>query len=379
MTLPFSRTVNVTVTRTGAPATRRGFGVPLFLTSVAKAGILDADNLTRAYGSIEEVLVDWDATDAFAIAATAAFSQNPRPLQIKAGFYDAAVAVDATTMIDAIADLNDFDNAWYWLTVEAALRDTAMADGLIDWVETQNKFLMLGSNDVLHEDVNDTTNISARHKNTVKRTAVFYHTDASLYPCVAFAASLGTYNFDEPNTAYTGKFKSLAGITPINVRSSQVQAITGFTPALGQSVAAGHMANTYIDIGGINQTTEGSTLTPNLFIDEIHTGDWIIARTEEEMLNILTQNDIVQYDDRGMQLLASAPRQLMSIARSAGFVAQDLDPESGDFLASVEIIVPSVFDVTESQRQNRIAPPIQVRYRYAGAVHYTTVNYTITF
>jgi hypothetical protein len=38
-----------------------------------------------------------------------------------------------------------------------------------------------------------------------------------------------------------------------------------------------------------------------------------------------------------------------------------------------------VFDVPEAQRKARIAPAIAVRFRYAGAVHYTTINYTMTF
>jgi len=379
MTLPITRVVNVTASSTPAPAATRGFGVTLFLTSVAKAGILDADNLTRVYGSVDEVLVDWDATDPFAIASIAAFNQNPRPLQIKVGFYDSAVVVDAATAIDAIADLNDFDSAWYRLTVEDTLRDTPIVDGLISWVQTQPKILYLGTNDELHEDVSDTTNVSARHKGTVDRTATFYHSDASLYLCVSQAASDSTFNFDDPNSAFTSKFKRLEGITPLNIRTSAVQAITGFTPALGQSVAAGHCANTYVDIGGINQTTEGSTLTPNVFLDKIAACDWVVARTEEAILNVLNQNQIVQFDDRGIQLLVNTVRSITDRARDAGFIAQDIDPETGNFLESVIITAPSAFDVPESQRQARIAPPIQVQMRFAGAIHYATVNYSVSF
>jgi hypothetical protein len=38
-----------------------------------------------------------------------------------------------------------------------------------------------------------------------------------------------------------------------------------------------------------------------------------------------------------------------------------------------------VFDVPASQRKARIAPAIGVRFRYSGAVHYTTINYRMTF
>jgi len=380
MTLPYSRVVNVNVSRNSGFPSRRGFGVALFLTSHEVAGELDASNLTKTYGSIEEVLVDFATTTEFYKAASAAFGQNPRPLQVKAGFYDDAAVTDAATLAAAIAAIVDIDNQWYWLGVEQELRDTAMLDGLVTWVQTQNKFFMPESNDILTESVSDTTSFAARHKNTVDRTGAYYHSDASLYPAFAFMASLGTRNFDDADSAYTGKFKQLAGITPMDIGSAKVQAVTGFTPALGQSVAAGHCANTYVDIGGTNLTVEGSTLTPNVFIDEIHFTDWLIARTEEEMLALFMKNDRIPYTNVGMEQLASVPRKVLSIAQNAGLIADDdVDVDSGEFLPAITVTVPNVLTTTETQRKSRIAPAIEITFRYAGAVHYTTVNYTISF
>ncbi|MEM9359956.1 MAG: DUF3383 family protein, partial [Pseudomonadota bacterium] len=174
-------------------------------------------------------------------------------------------------------------------------------------------------------------------------------------------------------------YKPLQTVSPIAVRSAAVQSITGYTPQLGQSEAAGHMANTYIDIGGQDFVVEGSMLTPNVFIDEIHTTDWIIARTEEELLGILLNNDRVPFTDTGLEQLAGAARTVMQQAQRAGLVANDINPVTGEYEAAVTITVPDVFDVPESQRKARTAPPISVRFRYAGAVHYTTVNYQMTF
>lgn len=380
MTLPYSRTVNVTVSKnTGFPS-RRGFGVLLFLTSQEVAGELDASNLTKAYGSIEEVAADFSSTDDFYKAALAAFSQNPRPLQIKAGYYNRGEADPTPTDIQTAMDaIEQSDSNWYWLTIEPLLRDKNTLDGLITWIEARNKMMIADSNDVFHETLSDTSSFSARHKDTVERTAVFYHTDSNEFPGVALSAKLSTFNFDDANTAYTGKFKNLAGISPVNIGSDAVQSVTGFVPQIGQSTASGHLANTYVDIGGKNLVVEGSTLTPNVFIDEIHATDWIIARTEEEILGILMNNNRVPFTDQGMQLLASAPRNVMELARRSGLVAEDLNPLTGEYEASVEVTVPSVFDVPESQRKARIAPAIEIKFRYASAVHYSTINYSISF
>lgn len=377
--LPYNRVVNVTLSRNDAFPSRRGFGTALILTTVAKTGEVDATHRTKLYGSIEEVVEDWATTTDVYKAALSAFSQNPRPLQIKVGF----VAIDGTpTAAELQAELDALYNAdqdWYFLTIDTALRDQAYTDGLIAWVEAKPKLAILDSNAVATQDPEDTTSIAARNKGEFERTGVFYHPNAAMFPAVALAAYMSTRNFDDANTAYTAKFKNLKGIEAVNIGSAAVTAVTGFTPGVGQSETVGHMANTYIDIGSRNFTVEGSTLTANVFLDEIHTTDWIIARTEEEALGILLNNARIPFTDQGMQMLAGAARTVMQQATRAGLVAQDVDPTTGEYAPAVEITVPSVFDVPESQRKARIAPAISVRFRYAGAVHYTTINYIMTF
>lgn len=378
--LPYSRTVLVTLSRNDAFPSRRGFGTPLFLTSVSKPGKLSSTIRTHLYGSMDEVAADWSPSDDFYKAAQEAFAQEPRPIQIKAGYYaPVSGGIDDEELADELDIIYDYDQDWYWLCVETALRDTAALDGLIAWVEAKNKFAIIDSNIATMTDPSNTTNVAARHKGTVERTAVFYHSDVAEHGAFALAAILGTRNFDDANTAYTAKFKELKAVAPINKPSSDVTAITGFVPAIGQSTAAGHMANTQVDIGGRNFIVEGSTLTPNVFIDEIHATDWIIARTEEQLLGILLNDARIPFTDAGMEQLASAARVVMRVASRAGLIADDLNPETGQYEPSVTYDVPSVFDVPASQRKARIAPAITVRFRYAGAVHYSTINYQMSF
>lgn len=384
--IPYSRVVNVSLTRSDAFPQRRGFGVAGLLTSKTIASKLDASNLTRAYGSIEEVAADFATSDAFYKAAEQAFSQNPRPLQIKALWYDGTAyagaadqAAEEAVLTGALDDIQEADPNWYWLDVEASLRDEGALDAVVAWLEAHTKLGIITSNDALLKDDTDDTNIAARHKGTVERTAIFYHEDATLYPGFALAALLGTFNFDNSQSAYTAKFKKLQAITASNIASAEVQAITGFVPALGQDTDSGHCALAYIDIGDRDFVVEGSTLTPNVFIDEVHATDWIIARTEEEALGILLNNARVPYDDSGMEILASAPRVVMGLADRAGLIAHDQDPNTTDYEPNFTVTVPSVFDVPAAQRKARVSPPIDTVFRYAGAVHYTTIRYEMQF
>ena len=380
MTLPYSRTVRVTMSRNDAFPARRGFGTPLLLINTAIEDVLDVDNRTKLYASMDEVDADWAADSEPYKAALAAFSQNPRPIQIKFGYVAGTPGtMTAAEMQTQLGLIFDADQDWYFVNFVRAFRDTVAADGVVAWVQAQSKMAILDSNAETMTVASDDTNIAARHKGTVDRTAIFWHPDVDLYGGFALAAKLSTFNFDEANSAYTAKFKQLLGISPVNIGSAAVTAASGFTPQLGQAVVTGHLANTYVDIGGQPIVVEGSTLRPNVFIDEIHATDWIIARTEEEILGVLIKNKRVPYTDAGIEQLVSAIRIVMQQAIRAGLIAEDLNPVSGLYEAAIEYIIPSVFDVPESQRKARIAPDIQVRFRYAGAVHYVVVNYQMTF
>lgn len=379
--LPISRNVRVTLTRQNRFATRRGFGVPLLLTSATVAGVLDSAHPIFYAASLDEVAAHWDAGDPPYDAAAAAFSQNPRPLTIAFGWYSIPTegGVTAVSISDALDHIQDYDTGWYWIDVEPSLRDKAALDGLVSLVEAQTKLAILTSNDVKITNKTDTTNIAARHKGTVERTAVFYHPTASLYPGFALAAVLGTYSFDNANSAYTAKYKFLAGITPINILSNAAAAADGFVPAIGQNSATGNLANIYIDQGGQNQVEQGSVLKQNVFIDEIHSGDWLVARCEEELLNVLRNNQVVGMDDKGMETLASAPRVVMQQAQRAGIIAEDINAETGEYEAAYVIDVPSIFDIPASQRKNRIAPPITTYFRAKGAVHYAQADFIVSY
>lgn len=378
--LPYSRVVRVTLSRDDSYPEQRGFGIPLFLTTQEKVGVLTELLRTRAYGSIEEVADEWDAEDEFYKAATAAFMQNPRPVQIKVGFLNLDSSPSAQELQDELDAIQDFDPLWYWVDVEAPLRDGAFLEGLFEWVEARTKLSVITSNDEDTETTSTSTSLAALCKDRFERSAIFYQTadNADEYPGYAYAALLGTFNFDEADSAYTGKFKKLQGITPVNLGSNAVQQITGFQPQLGMSATAGNCANCYIDIGGQDFVVEGSTLTPNVFIDEIHATDWIISRTEEQALAVKLNAKRVPFTDAGMEMLASAATIVMTQATRAGLIAIDLD-DNGDYKPAIEYFVPSVFDVPASQRAARIAPEIVVKFRYAGAVHYTTIHYRMTF
>lgn len=377
---PYSRTLLVTVSRAAIQTRRRGLSTPLFLTSQGVVGKLSASLRTREYASMDEVEVDFSAGDAFYDAAEAAFSQDPAPIRIKAGFYTAPTSGDITEndMKDELDAIADYDPDFYGVGIEEDLHDKAGAQAVIEWTQANGRLAAIESADAAMELANDTTSIAGVNKNLYDRSGVFYHTDSGKYLGFAALASALTNNFDEANARYTMKFKRIVGIAPIDKPSSVITAITGFVPQVGQGAVTGNMANTVIDIDGTYFLVEGSTLTSNVFMDEIHATDWVRMRSEEELLNLLLKNKSIPYTDEGMEMLASVPRRIMAQGRRAGIVDGDrFDPETRQTLPGVIYEIPSVFDVLESQRRARIAPEITVKFRYPGSVHYATLRYSV--
>ena len=378
--LPYSRVVDVNLSRNDRFPTQRGFGTGLILTTTAVAGEVDADNRTKIYANMDEVKADWAAGTNTYEQCNIVFAQEPTPLRIKVGYVNVtpgmSTAANLKTELDAIYDS---DQDFYAILIDRAMRDDDMLDGLVEWTEAKSKINMIDSNDPLLKDDTDDTNIAARHKGTVDRTAVFYHDDATEYLAAAAWAYMATRNLDQADSAYTVKFKRAKLVSPVNVGVAAVTAVTGFVEAIGQSESAGHCANTFVDIGDQDFITSGSVLRQNVFLDEIHSSDYIIARTEEKALALFLNNARIPYTDQGMQQLASVPRAVMQQGVRSGIVATDRNPTTGFYEPAFVITVPSVFDVPESQRKARISPVISVRFRYAGAVHYTTINYQMTF
>lgn len=384
--LPYSRVVDVTVTRQDNFVARRGFGTPLFLQSKMVTGQVSNAKRTKLYASIEEVAVDFLTSDEAYKAAQTAFSQNPRPIAIKIGYYDAtAVAgganpgAKAALLTTELNTVRDYDGDWYFLTVEDDLRDqTTVTDAISAWAEARTVIAIVDSNDAGMKSSSNITNLAYRLKQLdYERTAVFWHETAAEYPSMALAAVLSSRVLDDDESAYTPAFKQFRGITPSNISSAELQAVTGFIPQLGQDKAAGHLASAYVNIGGQNHVQFGSVCSPNDFIDEVHVGDWLKARTEEEMFNVLLNNARVAFDDRGMALLASAVELVMNRAEAAGVIAADYDDLTREYSPSYKLTIPRALSVPASQRNARISPPIRIEFRYAGAVHYAQADYLI--
>lgn len=377
--LPYTRVVNVNLTRLDNFPSRQGFGVPLILSEIVSdvTTAVAAATPVKTYGTVAEVAVDFGVTTAAYLTAQAMFGQNPAPLQVKIGYADPTSPATLVTGLDAI---EAFDNGWYTLVptaAGAAYDDGPSATAVANWIEARSKVALLPSSDANTENAANATCIAAIVKAlNVSRTSVFYTASATDRFNAAVAAYMATRNFDDQNSAYTVKFKSFNGVPTLDRNSAVIQAITGFVPGTGMDDTQGHFANCYVNIGGADFAVEG-TMADGGFLDEMHFQDWIVARTQEELLGIFTTNARIPYTDVGINVLVQGVQAVLNRARSAGLIAS-YENTDGD-VVDWALDVPRVASLAASQRRQRIAPAINVSFRYSGAIHYATVSYSMTF
>lgn len=365
--LPLSNVIDVTITRETMFPTMEGFDTLLVVTDET-TGPLNSSVRTKTYRSMEEVAADWAASDEAYKAAQAAFSQSPMVKTFKLGFRVAANPVD-----DELDEIQAYDQNWYGLAFTNELRDVAGCLLAAAWCEARVKLYFMGTNDVDTENPADAANYA--HQVMLlgyDRTASVYHQTASLYPDVALASRVLSVNFLSRNSTITAKFKRLRGITPVDIDSAAYTAITGFVPGTGLDDTAGHFANTYITMGGVEFNAEGNVASGE-WIDVIHFVDWLRAAIQAEVLGRLVNVGKIPYTNVGMRILVDAVEDMLNIGVINGGIASEID-EDGNTLPEFTVTIAKVEDVPAAQRAARIAPDITFVARLAGAVHYASVT-----
>ncbi len=329
--------VNVQITRQTESVDRASFGTPLFLVEVTTV-----DERVKSYSNIDAVADDYAATDVAYKMAQAAFSQEIRPNRVMIG-----QKADAETYVEALNAIVDVNNDWYGLAVETV----AKADILLiaAWVEARTKIFVARSLDAdIITSATDDLGSDLQVAEYDRTALIFTKAAATAYPDAAW---LGNCLVRDPGSQ-TWKFKTLNGITPDSLTSSE----TDF--------ATGKNVNTYVRVAGVNITQEG-VMAGDEYIDIIRGIDWLTARIKERIFTRLVNAAKIPYTNAGIAVIETAVREQLDIALDQGLIA----PEP-----AYTVTVPDVLDTDEINRQNRELIGVNFRARLAGAIHYTEVR-----
>lgn len=349
--------VNVSITRQTVSVSRVGFGTVLIVGPNAPY----VTDRIRFYTTLAAMVTDgYATTDNEYLAASAVFSQNPRPTRIATGRIDGGDA-DISATLTAILNAN---NDWYGLVETEHTKSDQLL--IAAWVEANEKLYFAGSEEAAIVDTTDAldaTSLAYEFKNAAyTRSSVIYTTDADTqFP---EAALFGKILPKDPGS-YTAKFKTLAGISADTLTDTQI------------TNATDKYANIYTTVGGVNILQNGQVSAPE-WIDIIVFIDWLKARITESVYGGLVNNDKIPFTDAGIAAIESLVTEPLALGQTRGGISDFAKDDDGIQIGGFVVTVPRLSDVSSANRIARNLPDVEFTAWLAGAIHATVINGIVT-
>lgn len=284
---------------------------------------------------------------------------------------DAGVA--AESLASAITALLDY-NTWYMVCVAPDASDDSIVEaaGLIE-AASPSRMIGFTTQNSTEIDSTASSTLGSRLKGLgYNRTILVYSSDSPVAAASVFGR-MATINFEGSNTTLTLKFKQLPGVTAENLRSSQAEALKS------------HNVNAFCAYQNDTSILQEGITSGGWFIDETHGLDWLQNRVETDLWNLLYTSKKVGQDESGATAIVSCVNKSLEQGVTNGLIAPGVwngdafgALESGDTLSTGYYVYIQPFDEqSQSDREARKAPPIQIAVKLKGAVHFINVTITV--
>ena len=280
---------------------------------------------------------------------------------------------------DAMDAISGLDDGWYFVTVDSSITTGADLLSLSRWVQAKAHMLAL---DVVDEGVltpNESTSLAAQLSALEQQRTFLVWSRTRDGKALSLAGRLSSVNFDGQNALITPKFKSLPGTTSDIVTTAQKEELDR------------KWVGYYTRFGPDAIFAEGWTQAGD-WIDVRYWLDWITKAIQTEVYNLLRQHPTrVPQTAEGLASIEAAIERVCEAGRRNGgiapgrvseAVANDIrlainNPDFDGFLTrGYLVVVGSIADQLEQDRNARKAPPARVWITGSGAMHSATIILT---
>lgn len=365
-TLPLSDIVNINVVLSPVATIRSGFNLGLI---VGPSTHITASDRIKIYTGTDGMIADgFTASEAEYKAATLYFSQNPKPTKVAIGRWD---KTGSETALQAVTACRVKNTDWYACYLCGAVKADILAIApYIEAVEPGSAFFYTTADaDVLAGTAGNVmlTLQTAGYKRTIGQYSTFPDASASIMG-YAMGANTGL-----ANTAYTLAYKQEPGVTPEALTENQITLIKG------------QGGNIYVNRGNTYNLFEQGIMANGMHFDELINLDMLKNDIQIAVMDLLTGISKVPQNEGGITLLVSAITGPCNKARDRGFLSPGvwnapsiLNLNTGDTLSQGYLILSETIDSqSEQDRSSRIAPPVYVCLKLAGAIEYVTIQINV--
>lgn len=277
---------------------------------------------------------------------------NPDHLAIKDVTADPGIAADLT----AVEALDS--TTWYGILLDYAGKLTTQAAAA--WTEARRKLLGADTTDSEIADNAVTTDLASNLKTSAyARTFLLFSQNQVL--SYSAAAWMGVRFPTNPGRA-TWAYCTLAGVPASKLTDGQ------------QTNIKAKNCNIYYTLAGLNSTEKG-ILSVGEYIDIAHGTDWLHARTQERVFGVIKNasdsGKKIAFTDAGADIIRGTVLAQLDQAASDDYQLLKKSP-------APTVVVPKVKDVSDADKANRTLPDVTFDAEYAGAIHATKINGTIT-
>lgn len=278
-----------------------------------------------------------------------------------------ALTIQAETIGEALFNLSEVNNNFYGMTVADSLTDDQIKV-CANFAQSNTKLFGITINKPAQlENVN--TNVFRQLKDASLDHTLAIYDKNDLYSVVSALARLLSVNYSANNSTITLKFKTQPSITADEITQTEYQ----------KAKALGINVYTYYD--DVAMITEG-TVIGGKFADEIVILDWFSDAVQKEVFARLYKSPTkLPLTDKGQAILISAVEKVCFEGVNNGAFAQGVwtgdgfgKLETGDYLETGFYVWAAPMDtLSDSDREQRKATPIQVAVKLAGAIHQSDV------
>ena len=283
------------------------------------------------------------------------------------------------TIGEAMDAISGLDDGWYFVTVDSGITTGADLLSLSRWVQAKVHMLAL---DVVDEGVltpNESTSLAAQLSALEQQRTFLVWSRTRDNKALSLAGRLSSVNFDGQNTLITPKFKSLPRTVSDIVTAAQKKELDR------------KWVGYYTRFGPDAIFAEGWTQAGD-WLDVRYWLDWIISAIQDEVYNLLRQHPTrVPQTAEGLASIEAAIERVCEAGRRNGglapgrvseAVAHNIrlainNPDFDGFLTrGYLVVVGSIADQLEQDRNARKAPPARVWITGSGAMHSATIILT---
>ncbi len=379
-----SNVINTSISQ--APAGLEGYNVNSFLYLSAVQPVSKWNTETyRIYKAATDVGKDFGTDSSTYKDAVMIFSQKPNLLAGNGYLVIAPLIVTGESPSEVVESLSDALNRVKaqiyfggWMTNKKAEAEEVIAAAQLN--ETLESIYLLGSGDVA-DFTAETGLFDKVSKLSLSRTKLLYYGDSTenldnMRGFVSAYAGRGfSVNFAAQNSTITMNLKDLVGVSP---DSTVTEAIYQNAEQLGVDM--------YVAYNGLPKIVSNGN---PLYFDDIYNRLWFELTMRVELFNALaTTSTKIPQTETGMNNLKSAARAVCQRGVYNGFMAPgtwngtDTFGDQDDFYRNIEdfgfyVYSAPVSQQSQSERETRVAPVVQVACKQAGAIH--KMNLIINF